>query len=179
MFKNFILFVLFIAVAMMTLLFLLTGGQIYKNPSVQRLVETLDYRDRKCRQSIVSATGCPSGCSPAPAKNPDAALRPAQCHSSLWIATCGTACAPDKGLVRFDDGNFAKSGELIVQLRGPDASEFDAAITATDSEAKPEIGLFRYRVDFQNAGDDMGRLESMRTRFKTIPSVLTVQYVTP
>lgn len=139
----------------------------------------LDSGDRRCRGAAVAkGVACPDGCAPRPPRSPEERYGVPECRSRLWVATCGKACAPMKGLVRLPDGELASSGVLAVELKnGADIADVSARLEAAGVKINGGLfGLNRYLAEFSNPGDDLKRLQQMRKKIESIDLMLTVAY---
>lgn len=153
------------------------GPKVYRNDFVQEALNAFDLQDRRCLKApVAKGVACPDGCVARPLRGPEERNGVPECRSRLWSATCGTACDPRAGLVRFN-GDFASSGAILVELDGASDAAFEEAVAALGAASTPlPSGMFRYRVSFENPGDDPEVLETMRASVARLPRVLKVEY---
>ncbi len=153
----------------------LTDGSPIKNPLVQSAVGFADMKERQCRKASVAAgTMCPKGCEPRPARVPEDRATPPECHSALWAATCGDACAPAFGYARTEDGSLVDATRLSLKLEREPDQKLLAALAAARVTLEPRFdGLYRYNaILFADAS-----LEKTKKRLAALPGVQSVEEI--
>jgi hypothetical protein len=138
----------------------------------------MDFKDRECRTaSVAVGSACPAGCEARPVSAPADRARPTSCRSRLWVATCGTACAPASGYVRLPDGALADARRLILAASAAPTSDFERLLVDLRVTAEPRFdGLFRYDIVLPE-GADMDDLEETKKRLSALPGVLSVDHL--
>lgn len=136
----------------------------------------LDFKERQCRTaSVAVGSACPAGCVQRPASSPADRARPTECHSRLWIATCGDACRTASGVVRLKDGALADASRLVVTLSGMPDAAYEAALADLRATLEPRFdGMFRYEASFA-AVRDAAELEETKKRLAALPMTVSVE----
>lgn len=133
-----------------------------------------DLKDRQCRHASVAAgSACPRGCEARPASSAEDRKAPPECHSPMWIATCGTACAPERGYARLPDGSLADGGRLVVTLRSEPDERLRGALSSMSVMLTPRFdGLDRY-----DAVVSGGKIQEIKKRLSALPQVVSAEFV--
>lgn len=155
----------------------LADGSPVRNPLVQAAVGAVDMKERQCRKaSTAVGSVCPRGCEARPTRSPSDRLEPTECHSALWIATCGDACNTDEGYVRLEDGRLVDALRLRVVLeQEPDERQVQA-FAERSAVLEPRFdGLYRY--DAVISPDADAPLEKTKKRLEALSGVRSVDYV--
>jgi len=151
---------------------LVAGFGVMTDGSPLRL---LDFKERECRNaSVAVASACPAGCEARPLGGPADRALPTECHSRLWVATCGNDCDPEEGLIRLPDGRLADAHRLLMELSGPPTPDHEKALEESRAALEPRFdAMFRYDVALEESAD----LEETKKRLAALPGTVTVEYV--
>jgi len=151
---------------------LVAGFGVMTGGSTLRL---MDFKERECRDaSVAVASACPAGCEARPIAAPADRALPTECHSRLWIATCGSDCDPEAGYVRLPDGRLVDGRRLLLELSGPPTPELEQAIEESRAALEPRFdAMFRYDVALEEGAD----LEKTKKRLSALPGTVSVEYV--
>ncbi|HTK60346.1 MAG TPA: hypothetical protein VL283_04060 [Candidatus Baltobacteraceae bacterium] len=154
---------------------LVAGFGVLTDGSPLRL---LDFKERECRDaSVAVASACPAGCAARPISAPGDRSRPTECHSRLWVATCGKGCDPAPGFIRLPDGSLADGRRLLMTLSGPAAAGHEKALSDMHLIAEPRFdGLYRYEVLLTESAEGYG-LEETKKRLSALPGVKSVDLI--
>lgn len=154
----------------------LADGAVLKSSIVQAVAGTVDMKERQCRKAPVAAGSyCPKGCAQRPTRSPEDRAAPPECHSRLWVATCGSDCDPEAGYVRTRDGGLADATRLSLVLEGePDAGLLQAFVEAGVVLMPRFDGLYRYDAVLTNGAS----LEETKKRLAALPGVNAVEEIT-
>ncbi|WKZ28864.1 MAG: hypothetical protein QY323_05040 [Patescibacteria group bacterium] len=155
----------------------ITGGSPLRNDLVQGAFGLVDMKERQCRKAP-SAVGsvCPKGCEARPSRSPSDRLVPTECHSPMWLATCGDACDADEGYIRLEDGGLADALRLrlVLEQAADDDMRKKLAAYGVTLEARFD-GLYHY--DAVISPDAGTSLEKTKKRLEALSSVRFVDYV--
>ena len=151
---------------------LVAGFGVLTDGAPLRLV---DFKDKGCREaSVAVGSACPAGCVARPARTPEDRATATECHSKLWVATCGKDCDPGEGFARDEDGRLADGRKLIVTMNGVPGKEHDKAAKDLGIVIEPRFdGMYRYDVLLPEGGD----LEKAKKRLAALPGIRSVEYV--
>ena len=155
----------------------ISDGSPVRNPFTQALLGTVDLKERQCHKaSTAIGSVCPKGCEAMPVRTPDDRLLPTECHSSMWLATCGHDCDAGQGYVRLENGGLADAKRLLVVLD----DELDEE--KTEVFAKQHVvltarfdGLYHY--DAVLSGGKRQSLKETKKRLEALSGVRSVDYV--
>lgn len=138
----------------------------------------LDFKDRQCRNaSVAVASACPAGCEARPARSPQDRFLPTECHSRLWVRTCGKACDPAPSFVRLEDGRLADARRLLWALEAAPTVGHEMAMRDLRATAEPRFdGLYRYEVALEDAAT-LAELKETKKRLAALPGVISVDYL--
>jgi len=152
----------------------LTDEPPTKGALVQAVTGAFDMKDRQCRHAPTAVgAACPAGCVARPAASADGRSAPTECHSALWIATCGKACAPAAGFARLPDGRLADAGSLVVTLNAEPDDAFRRALSSMGVSLTPRFdGLDRY-----DAAVPSGKIQQTKKRLSALPQVVSAEFV--
>lgn len=141
-------------------------------------LRVLDFKDRECRNaSVAVGSACPAGCVARPLAAPGDRNLPTECHSRLWVATCGKACEAAAGYVRLPDGSLADGRRLLMTLSANPSAEVERALAELGATTEPRFdAMFRYEVVLQD-GAAREVLEEMKKRLSALPGAVSVEYV--
>lgn len=155
--------------------FLLAGFGVLTDGAPLRLI---DFKDRYCRDaSVAVASACPAGCEARPVSEPRDRSRPTECHSRLWVATCGKACDPAPGFIRLPDGKLADGLRLVMALAGPPTAGHEKALSELRLTAEPRFdGMYRYEVVLR-PGATLKDLDETKKRLSALPGVRSVEHL--
>jgi len=133
-----------------------------------------DMKDRQCRYAPVAVgSSCPADCVARPIGSSEGRATPPECHSPLWIATCGKACAPASGYARLPDGGLIDGRRLIVTLHLEPNDALRGELSVMGVRLTPRFdGLDRYDADVSG-----GKIEKIKKRLSALPQVASVEYV--
>ncbi len=152
----------------------LSDGSPVRNALVQSMAGALDMKDRQCR-SVAAAQGslCPAGCEARPLRSPEDRSAPTECHSRLWVATCGKACDPAPGFIRLKDGSLADATRLSVTLaQAPDAA-LEAALSGMHVALTPRFdGLYRFDAVLKDGVSD-----KTKAKLAALHGIASVDYI--
>ena len=139
----------------------------------QSAAGAFDMKDRQCRHAPAAAgAACPAGCVAKPSASSEARKAPPECHSALWVATCGKACAPEDGFARLSDGRLSDGGRLIVTLRAEPDEALRGELSKMGVSLTPRFdGLDRY--DAAVSGDIL----EIKKRLSALPQVASAEFV--
>lgn len=155
----------------------ISDGSPVRNPLTQALLGTVDLKERQCRKaSVAVGSVCPKGCEAKPARTPDDRSLPTECHSRLWLATCGNDCDAERGYVHLEDGRLADASRLLVVLLDDMDEETANAFAKQQVVLKARFdGLYHY--DAMISGETRRPLEETKKRLEALSGVRTVDYV--
>ncbi len=155
----------------------IADGSPVRNPFVQATLGMVDMKERQCRKaSTAVGSVCPRGCEARPSRSPSDRLAPTECHSPLWIATCGDACDTDEGYARLDDGRLVDTLHLRVVLDQEPDEHLRQAFAERYAVLEPRFdGLYHY--DAIISPDVDASLEKTKKRLEALSSVRSVDYV--
>ncbi len=151
----------------------LTGGSPIRGPFARSAIGLFDMQDRQCRHASVAAGSiCPPGCLARPDRSPNERVMPPECHSAVWVATCGAACTPGPGLSRLPDGRLADAHRLVVALDGPVSDALSHGLQVLSVSLEPRFdGLDRYDAVFETLP-----VEKMKERLSALSGIVSVDY---
>lgn len=151
----------------------MTGEPPTRGTLAQSVAGAFDMKDRQCRHAPVAAgSACPKGCVARPAASAEDRTAPPECHSALWIATCGKACAPQDGFARLPDGSLASDTRLIVTLRVEPDEVLKRDLSAMGVTLTPRFdGLDRYDAAVG------GKIQQIKKRLSALPQVVSAEFV--
>jgi hypothetical protein len=138
----------------------------------------LDFKERECREaSVAIASACPAGCVARPIGGPSDRSLPTECHSRLWLATCGKECDPDDGFIRLPDGDLADGRRLLISLAGAPTAEQERRLAELGVRAEPRFdAMYRYEVVLPE-GTTAAELEETKKRLSALPGVTSVEHL--
>ncbi|HJV33144.1 MAG TPA: hypothetical protein VJ694_03900, partial [Patescibacteria group bacterium] len=117
------------------------------------------------------------GCVARPASAPTDRSRPTECHSRLWVATCGKDCDPEKGFIRLSDGRLADGRRLVMSLAGLPTVGAERTLSELRVMAEPRYdGMYRYEVVLPETATRK-ELEETKKRLAALPGVLSIEYL--
>lgn len=140
----------------------------------QAVAGAFDMKDRQCRHAPVAVgSACPVGCEARPTVSAEDRTSPPECHSPLWLATCGKACAPEEGYARSPDGGLIDGGRLVVTLCGEPDEASRRDLSALGVTLTPRFdGLDRY-----DAEAALGGILKIKKRLSALPQVVSAEFV--
>jgi len=162
------------AVGLVTALVTFSDGHPIRNVFTQRTLGLFDVKDHQCRQSP-SAIGasCPAGCIARPLTSPESRSVPTECHSALWMATCGKECAPRGGFARAEGDELVDSRNLIVVMHGEPDKALRETLGAMGVTLTPRFdGLDRY-----DAVVTSGSITEAKKRLSALPEIVAAEFV--
>lgn len=138
----------------------------------------LDFKERQCRTtSVAIGSACPAGCVERPVSEPRDRAMVTECHSRLWVATCGTACDPRSGFIRLPDGKLADGRRLVMTLAGMPTVALESALSEMRAKAEPRFdGMYRYEVVIREDAPD-AELEETKKRLAALPGVSSIEHL--
>lgn len=151
----------------------LTDGSPTRGPLIQAITGVFDFQERACRKAMVAVGSfCPAGCEAKPVQSASDRQAPPECHSTVWLATCGKACAPDAGFARSPQGTLVDAGHLVVTLHAEPTAAFTRQLTTMGVTLTPRFdGLDRY--DAAVSGD----IAKIKKRLSALPEVVSAEFV--
>jgi len=153
--------------------FLVAGFGVMTDGAPLRL---MDFKDRECRTaSSAVGSACPVGCVPRPVRAPRDRSLPTECHSRLWVATCGKACDPDQGFVRLPDGRLADGRRLVIDLADAPTAEQERMLAELRVEPRFDA-MYRYEVLLPE-GTTGSELEETKKRLSALPGIKSVEHL--
>jgi hypothetical protein len=155
----------------------ISDGSPVRNPFTQAVLGTVDMKERQCYKTPVAiGSVCPKGCEARPTRSPGDRLLPTECHSPLWLATCGDACDAERGYARLEDGRLIDASRVLVVLDQElnDETEKEFADQQTTLTARFD-GLFHY--DALISSETKRPLEKTKKRLEALSGVRSVEYV--
>lgn len=157
---------------------LISDGSVLRNSLVQSVAGVLDIKNRQCQKSSTApGVDCPVGCEARPVRSPEGYAAPTECHSRLWVATCGKACDPAPGFVRLPDGRLADAQKLVVTLAAAPKMEDGQAFAKLGLTSEPRFdGLYRYDMILKKTGSFFSLAETKK-RLTALPNVSSVDYL--
>ena len=137
-----------------------------------------DFKEPQCRTaSVAVASACPAGCVARPASAPADRSKPTECHSRLWVATCGKDCDPEEGFIRLSDGRLADSRRLVFALAGLPTADTERALAELRVTAEPRYdGMYRYEAVLPETATRKD-LEETKKRLAALPGTVSVEYL--
>lgn len=152
----------------------LTDRSPARGPLVQGLVSFFDLQERACRRAVAGiGSACPAGCAAKPLRSSADRTAPTECHSTVWLATCGKACAPEAGLSRVSDVGLVDADRLIVTLRAAPDAAFRNRLSAMGVTLTARFdGLGRY-----DAAVASGDIVKSKKRLSALPEVVSADFV--
>ena len=155
----------------------ISDGSPVRNPFMQAMLGTIDMKERQCRKaSVAVGSVCPRGCEARPLRSPADHFVPTECHSPVWIATCGDACDTAEGYVRLEDGRLADALRLLVILdQEPDEKKGQEFAERYVGLVPRFDGLYRYDAIISSDADVS--LEKTKKRLEALSGVSSVDYV--
>lgn len=152
----------------------LTDGSPTRGPVIQAVTGLFDMEERECRHAQVAiGSSCPAGCAAKPVASAEGRLAPPECHSKIWLATCGKSCAPEDGFARPSGAGLVDSDRLIVTLHAEPDDAFRNRLAAMGVTLVSRFdGLDRY--DAAVAGGDIVKIKK---RLSALPEVVSADFV--
>jgi len=152
----------------------LSEGHPVRNVVTQAVLGTFDAQDHRCRSSFTAVgAACPAGCIARPLSSAESRTVPTECHSALWMATCGKACEPQAGFEREEDGKLVDGRNLIVVLHGEPDTSLREALDRIGVMLSPRFdGLDRY-----DAVVTSGSVTEAKKRLTALPQVEATEFV--
>lgn len=143
-----------------------------------RPLRMLDFKESRCSNaSNAVGSACPSGCMARPINQPSERSLPTECHSRLWLATCGKECEPASGLARLEDGRLVDGRRMLLVLENQMSVEQERAIADLGAVTEQRFdGMYRYDLVFNKDFDESG-LAKTKKRLEALSGTLSVDYV--